>query len=360
MSKEEIGSIHEGFDANEEEEFKAMLIPDEAGAGAGSDEEAATAAAKAASEEASKAGGDEATAEELAIELAKKQAEEAAASDKTVPLEALHESRMETREIRNQMMDVQRQLGTMMGLKDELQALRQKDVKDEKAELIAAEDKLFEDDPIAALQAKVTRLQGEQDAVTASKTEADETTVATQKKMEENQAAMVTFQNEVKAKVAEFEVENPDYPDAFKFLMERRMKDFAALGINDPMEQQKNFDIETMAMANNALQRGVNPAKAAYELAKNWGYTKAAAPGEGNDDKNGGDEATKAAAELATKKKALQDQIAALEKGQAASSTLAGAGGGAPESGPSLTDIEQMSDPEFDKLWDSMENSSIY
>jgi len=149
----------------------------------------------------------------------------------------------------------------------------------------------------------------------------------------------------VATQVAEFEKDHPDYSQAFQFLMDERAKEYHAIGITTPQEQQMEFDREAIALSANAMQRGKNPGEVVYELAKTRGYTKIEALD---------------GAEDPIAKKTLEESMDRIEKGTKASTSLTGGSGGKPEGSLTLADIDKMDEKEFDKLWEDMSGGGIY
>lgn len=143
------------------------------------------------------------------------------------------------------------------------------------------------------------------------------------------------FQNTVISKEQEYVRENPDYPKMVEFLKESRAKELRdGLGFND-QQIMAALTQEARDTAAYALQNDLNPAEvfARLALAKGW---KAAEPAKDPTPKP--DPA--AVAKLAT-----------LAEGQKLDKSLSSAGGGAPDSTPSLEAIAKMSGAEFDKFW---------
>ena len=204
-----------------------------------------------------------------------------------------------------------------------------------------AQEAEFEEDPISALRKNQEQLQARIDAQNTEKSEEEKAAEAAEAQQTEFQNMLRT----VSAQVAEFEAENPDYPQAFQFMMDKRIEEYKALGITDPVEIRQEFDREAIALSANALQRSVNPGEAVYKLAVGRGYVKTEALAEVED---------------ADAKNTLEESMDRLEKGSKASSSLTGGSGGKSEGGLSLSDIDKMSDKEFDDLWDKMGSGSIY
>ena len=260
---------------------------------------------------------------------------------KTVPYAALHEERMARKELQAQLNDVNQKLGMFQGLREELNELRKgQNTQSEEARRQQLEEE-FENDPIAALRKQNEELQAKIEQEQSVKEQQTEQEQQAQAQQEQFQTMMRT----VASQVAEFEESHPDYSQAFQFLMDKRIEEYRAIGITSPQEIQMEFDREAIALSANALQRGVNPGQAVYDLAKSRGYTKS----EGLD-----------GVEDPVAKTTLEESMERLEKGASASKTLTGGSGGKPEGSLSVAEIEKMSDAEFDKLWDEMSGGGIY
>lgn len=244
-------------------------------------------------------------------------AEDKKEDDETkVPYNALHEERMLRKEATNELKQVKTQVDQLLSLKDELQAFRQE-------KKVETDNESYEDDPIGHLRKQQEQMQ-------TQITERDEQSQTQQAQLQEVQK----LQSTINTQVNEFIKVQPDYDQALTFMSERRMNDLAALGITDPVQQQQIINTEAWNIAQTALANNKNPAEVVYTMANSWGY-KAAGQAE---------------------KTELDKKVEAIEKGQAESQTLSDAGGTPDSTDLSLTDIESMSDDDFDKLWDKLEN----
>ena len=262
------------------------------------------------------------------------------ALEKTVPYGALHAEREMRKETQQQLAETQRLLGQMEGLKEQLQELRQgKQGEDTTQDEQDRFEEEFEEDPIGALRKQNEALRARLDAEDSNKQEQQQTA----EEQAKQQQQLEEFMGDVTKQVAEFEKGHPDYPDAFKHLMDLRVAEYKTMGINDPQRLEMMFNQEAISLAQGAIANGKNPAEVAYEMAKVRGYTKSAG-GSADNGKSG---------------ETLEQQMERLEKGAKASSTLTG-GGSAGSDKLSLTDISTMSDKEFDALWANMEAGSIH
>ena len=129
---------------------------------------------------------------------------------------------------------------------------------------------------------------------------------------------------------AEFAAKAPDDQDAVKFLQARKVAQYERSGMSRAEAVQAVAN-DAMMFTHAVLQRGLNPAEQAYELARDWGYT----------------------AKQPDKPKP-EEKLETIRKGQEAAK--GGGGGSAPEAPASLKSLADMdpSDPNFDKEWDRL------
>jgi len=237
--------------------------------------------------------------------------------EKTVPYGALHEERQLRKQAQEQLRQYDEKIKSFETLQNELKDWRQQQQKQK--ELEAAQ----------------------QDPLTYTAKKADEA-IQRVNQFEQQQKQSIDQQNQqteflrtVNAQVMAYTKEQPSYPQALQYLVEHRMREYEALGINDPAERQALFDNEAINIAQHAMARGINPAQAVWNMAQVRGFNMAPA------------------ATPETKVSAADAKLATIAKGQQTAKTV-GAGGATPEAGLSLTDIEKMSDKEFDQLWSDM------
>ena len=234
-----------------------------------------------------------------------------------VPYSALHEERMLRKEATQELRQVREKVESLQSLRDELTELRNsKKVEEDQAS--------YEEDPIGHLREQQEQMQAK---MTAHETNAQQQ----QAQLQEVQQ----LQSTINTQVNEFVKDNPDYDQALSFMTERRMQDLTSLGITDPVQQQQIINTEAWNIAQTALQNNKNPAEVVYSMANSWGYQKAAGQ---------------------AGKTELEQKVDTINKGQQEAQTLSDAGGAPDSTGLSLADIESMSDEDFDKLWDKLEN----
>lgn len=128
--------------------------------------------------------------------------------------------------------------------------------------------------------------------------------------------------------VTAFKASTPDYDAASDYISEMKSHEYKAVGITDVAEIEKNLMAEWNNFAYKVMSTGGDPAKAMYELAIANGYKANGAP----------------------VKTPAEKKIETIEKGQAASTSLAAAGGGSGE--PSLEQIADMSVEDLSKVFD--------
>ena len=256
---------------------------------------------------------------------------------KLVPHQALHEERMRRQELQAELQSLKAQMEQFKSLKEELESLRNKSDQSEDQAIAKKEEELFEEDPIEALRLRTERLQK---ALEQAQNKVETSEKLTKEQIEQQQR-LQEIQARTQADVASFMKENPDYPQAFEFLMESRIKELQALGLEDH-EIQQTLAQEALALSVSTLERGRSPAEAAYNLAKAKGYkpqTKSETPTE---------KPTKDA-------DSLEEQMKRLEAGQKMAQSNSG---GQSEGKLTLAAIESMSDDEFDRLWAQLEKEN--
>lgn len=135
------------------------------------------------------------------------------------------------------------------------------------------------------------------------------------------------FRGAVAAREDAFRQGAPDYDDATNFLRKSRDEELQFMGYDDPGLRQQIIDGEAIALANQAMQQGKDPAKGFYDMATRRGYKKAPAA-------------------------SPEQRAETIKNGLAAGRSIGGAGGGSTPKALSPEAILAMSDDEFDKLKD--------
>lgn len=138
------------------------------------------------------------------------------------------------------------------------------------------------------------------------------------------------------AQEAEYTKTQPKYPDAFKFAVEARTKEFTALGLN-PAQIQQALQADNQQILGLAIQQSKNPAQLIWDYAQAKGFQI-----------------------VAEQKKVpdLDDKVKTITKGQEAAKGVSGTSGGAPSEINNLQDLaaasSDMSDDEFSKAFDKL------
>lgn len=73
-----------------------------------------------------------------------------------------------------------------------------------------------------------------------------------------------------------FQAQNPDFRDAYVYLVNGRDKELEAVGVKDPAARKAQIAKEERALVENAMQQQLSPSQVLYNFAKARGYTKAA------------------------------------------------------------------------------------
>lgn len=260
-------------------------------------------------------GDAEPEAADNAPEAAEEEAQEEAQQQKTVPYGALKAERERRKELSEQNRQLREQMQQFLTLRDELKQLREGREPDPE-ERFREE---YEKDPIEAMRKRLDQFEQAQ----RQQTEHSER----QHQQSEQYRAFVT---EVSRQVGEFTQEHPDYQDALRYVMDRRVEDYRAMGLRQD-EIPAAWEQETTQWAATALNRDQNPAELVYSLAQRWGYNhhkEAPSP--------------------------TKERVERIKRGQKADPSEAPGGQG----GWSVSDIAQMPDEEFDKLWEEMERDA--
>lgn len=236
--------------------------------------------------------------------------EEEAPEKKYVPLEALHEQRRKTKELKEELEGMRRKF-------DEI--LEASKPKPQEVQAPAVDV-----DPVGHFQAENARIQRELNELKGLTKE--------QRQAAQQQQQWNTFVGAYQNSAAQFAKETTDFNQAYQHAIASRIQSFIAAGFS-PEQADATAKQEEVAIVTKAFQDGENPAARIYAWSKALGY-KQAAP-----------------------KQPAEAKIDTLAKGTAATS-LAQAGGKAPDpdSWEAIAVIED--DDEFDKAWARMEKKS--
>lgn len=234
---------------------------------------------------------------------------------KMVPLPALQEAREEIRQLRQQV-----QMANT--LRQEFEEYRNRQQYEKQA---AAAPKLpkFEDDPIEYLRMKTEAY----DHALRNMFQVEQ-----QRQANEQQAGqMQQITQGIMTEVNKFAATVPDYGDAFKYLVDRRTAELATVGVKDPMQVGQYLEQAAWDMAVAAIQNGINPGQAIYEMAKQYGYqTKAGKP-----------------------------DLATVQQGIANASRTISRGGDVVDAEPTIQALLEAEGDDFDKLWNKMFHKQI-
>jgi len=172
---------------------------------------------------------------------------------------------------------------------------------------------------------------GAVNAITKRLDDADKAKVDADKAAADRNTFVTNYRNDA----ATFEQANPDYKQAYNFLLQSRAAELQAIGYDDPKALHDAIVADEYAIAQLALSKGKSPAEVIYGLAKQRGYKAAAG------DKPGANADPDAAA-------AAAERLANIERGQNANKSLNGAGGGAGENEMTAERLLAMPMAEFE------------
>lgn len=174
----------------------------------------------------------------------------------------------------------------------------------------------------------------------------------------EVQKAERDFRGAYIADTKRFLVTKPNFPQAYRHLIDTRERQLRALGHEDPSEIESIVQREERSLALQAYQRGQNPADVLYRAAVAYGYSEpvagqaaAAAPAA-----NGGAPVAQSAANGAVvpAKVDVAAQIAAVKTALPAGQSLSGGAGGAAPQVLDRTHLADLPQAEFDRVYDSL------
>ena len=234
-----------------------------------------------------------------------------------VPIHALHQARMQEREMKQRLQEQQRVIDELKN-----QFLQYKNQSNKPVPS-------FEEDPLTHIKEKLKGLDEIQ--------EQQRQFQALSAKQQEDINRINEISSDVTLMEQDFRKVTPDYDKALSFITEFRKGELADMGITDPRQVNQIIAQNAMSLSMQALQIGKNPAEMVYSIAKRYGY-KAEAPTTIVD---------QAQQQLLNQQKS---DLQAIEQGQQnASKTLTGAGKNEQDSNiKALLDAEGT---EFDTLW---------
>lgn len=178
-----------------------------------------------------------------------------------VRLGALHEERHKRRELERQLQEFQGKYSTLESRTNEiLKRFQQED---------APQIPQWEQDPLGHTK---TRLETQEERLARLEREDEQ-----RRAMTEQQHHYMQFRGVVAQHTQEFVAKTPDYPQAYQHLLGMQAKALQVAGFPPDQVRATLEQFET-AIAQRALQDGVNPAERAYAMAKEMGYRPNAAP----------------------------------------------------------------------------------
>lgn len=169
------------------------------------------------------------------------------------------------------------------------------------------------------------------------------TTLRQERQQEQQRQRQATEQNQrmaqmtgaYQADAARFSAEQPDFNDAYQYLINSRAKELSTVGYDHATVQNaiRNDELNIIGFA---MQQGASPAETVYRLAQARGY----APAQGQQGNSG----------APTSNGSGQARMQQLQRAQDASTTLSKAGGSAGGVRLTLDSIDRMPQKEFEAL----------
>ena len=231
-------------------------------------------------------------------------AKEEKKEEKLVPLAALHEARLQNKELK----------GELQGLKD-IVATGDRKLQSFIEGLQKQAAPKFEEDPAGALKHENETLKAQINKIQERITQSDLTA--------KQQQDLTKFSVLVQAKEKEFSKENTDYYKAAEFVAEIWRDEFQESGFDEAEIPQLVFR-KSLSVTWQANQKEKNPAEAIYKIAKRYGWGK----------------------ETKEKVKTDEEKLEKIEKGQDFKSISGGTG----PNDLSFSNLASMSDEQINKL----------
>ncbi len=167
----------------------------------------------------------------------------------TVPLAALNEERHKTRELKQKFSALEQEVQSLRGVREQMDEWR-------KSQQATQQKDQFQADPLGAIRQDLSELKKDQQQAREYS-----------QQREQEQTSRANLERTVVAQVQEFSKATPDYQEALKYMLETRAKELQLLGApQDQIEQL--IEMESIQLAQGAVQRGENPAERVYNLAK--------------------------------------------------------------------------------------------
>lgn len=134
-------------------------------------------------------------------------------------------------------------------------------------------------------------------------------------------ARQARFVSDYQADAAQFRQGNPDYMDAYNYLLQTRAAELRAIGYDEPQALHQALSSDEIGIAQMAFAKGKSPAEMIYALAKQRGYR-----GGGN----------------------ASDRLDTIARGQAANKSLNNTGGSVGDSDMTVERLLSMPMSEFE------------
>ncbi|MGJ4954621.1 hypothetical protein ACQR1H_03180 [Bradyrhizobium sp. HKCCYLRH2015] len=228
-----------------------------------------------------------------------------------VPLAALQEERNRRRAIDKELREAREKLANFEG---RFAVLERVGKGGEPAQQPGAEGPPNpEDDIFGAVKAIQTRLDGQDKATKDAEAERERQT---------------KFVRDYQADANQFKQTNPDYMEAYNFLLKSRAAELQAIGYDTPEALHNALTADEFGIAEMAMSRGKSPAEMIYALAKQRGYAA----------KSVGEKSEPSAAE----------RLATIERGQAANKSLNNTGGSTGDADMTVERLLAMPMSEFE------------
>lgn len=177
----------------------------------------------------------------------------------------------------------------------------------------------FDDDPIGALKAELDKTRKQTEELKGSREQ--------ELRQAREREAYQGFVGEYANQTLQYAKENPDFKEAYQYLVKDRYDEYIELGMN-PNEAFNAVQQEEAGIAAKAMQDGVNPAERLHRLAMRRGYGK-------NGSTSG--------------KIPVDERAKQIERGMSATSRAPSGGLGA-QGKLTLESIASMDDAEFSKF----------
>jgi len=238
------------------------------------------------------------------------------------------EERIKRKEVQKQIEQLTKENEQLRNTFTQIVSSSQKDAKEQAPS--------FEDDPIGALKHENEQLKKQFSELSNFRDQ----TIQERDLSRKEQMFMQSYRGHVQ----EFTQSNPDFHDAYQFLLQNRKAEYEMAGYSENDVNQLLHEDEAAIVAN-AMKNERNPAETIYQLAKLRGYAVKANQKNHESDKQ-------------TKIKENEKKIHNLERGMAASRSINAAGGSNARNNLTLEDVADMSEDEIGSVdWEQLMRS---